>query len=246
VLITLRSRFRPLRSEFVLPTLRLAIRDAGEREPERFRIVHYSVQYDHMHLIVEASDKAALSAGMRSIVIRIARSVNALVERRGVFWADRWHGRALTSPRQVRTALRYVLANYRKHARHGLAPGIDPFSSGAWFDGWQRWGGGTSGSGRERSPPAAATRGDWVSRSQDDGVPVSRPLTWLARVGWRRHGLLRLDESPASARRVLPGQRRSLPTPSTTAEDLRRASSCRALERCPRPGYWPPKSGFRQ
>ena len=111
VLITLRACFRPLRSQHVLPTLRLAIAGANRREPERFRITHSTVQYDHIHLIVEAVDQQALSSGMSSVTIRIARSVNALVGRRGRFWADRWYGRALTTPRQVRTALVYVLRN---------------------------------------------------------------------------------------------------------------------------------------
>ena len=118
--------FRPLRSQHVLPTLRRAIAGADRRDPERFRITQYSVQYDHIHLLVEASDQQALSSGMRSVAIRIARSVNALVGRRGRFWADRWYGHALTSPRQVRTALVYVLANFRKHSRRRLGPGIDP------------------------------------------------------------------------------------------------------------------------
>ena len=137
VLVTLRAGFRPLRSQHVLPTVRLALARANRRAPDRFRITHSTVQYDHIHLIVEARDKQALSSGMSGVAVRIARSVNALVQRRGRFWADRWHGRALTSPRQVRTALVYVLANFRKHARRRLAPGIDPFSSGAWFDGWE-------------------------------------------------------------------------------------------------------------
>jgi putative transposase len=75
------------------------------------------VQHDHLHLLVEASSKRELSAGMRSVVIRIARYVNALLGRRGRYWADRWHGRGLRSPREVRNALVYVLANFRKHAR---------------------------------------------------------------------------------------------------------------------------------
>ena len=99
VLATLRARFRPLRSQYVFPL-------PG--------IVHFSVQWDHLHLMVEASDERALSRGMQGVAIRIARSVNGLVMRRGRFWADRWHGRALTSPRQVRSALVYVLANFQK------------------------------------------------------------------------------------------------------------------------------------
>jgi hypothetical protein len=234
-----------LRSQHVLPTLRLAIAGADRRDPERFRIVGYSVQYDHIHLLVEASNQQALSSGMSSVAIRIARSVNALVGRRGRFWADRWYGRALTSPRQVRTALVYVLASFRKHSRRGLGPGIDPFSSGAWFDGWQEGslvvagsvgptgsvevtGAGKSPPGAERAPPGRDFIDDGIRDAVRDAVqergalrtaghqpalgaaprfipeapPVSRPQTWLARVGWRRYGLLRLDESPAGAPRT--------------------------------------------
>jgi hypothetical protein len=212
-----------LRSQHVQPTLHLAIAAANRRDPDHFRVVQLSVQYDHLHLIVEAQDKASLSSGMRSIAIRIARSVNTLVGRRGRFWADRWHGRALTSPRQVRAALVYVIANFRKHAHRRLAPGIDPFSSGGWFDGWQE---------DPRAPPARKLTdngtlagaqkvmndviphvGHDSTRDAEGGVmhrptrratrffpgdlPVSRPQTWLARVGWRRYGLLRFDEAPA-------------------------------------------------
>ena len=149
---------------------------------------------------------------MRSLTIRIARSVNDSVGRHGRFWADRWHGRALTSPRQVRTALVYVLANFRKHARRALAPGIDPFSSGLWFDGWRRDPAVRSGLGAERAPPSLDDRHgsgrappslDERHGSEraplDDSVPVTRPGTWLGRVGWQRYGLLRLDESPRLA-----------------------------------------------
>jgi REP element-mobilizing transposase RayT len=195
VLITLRACFRPLRSQHVLPTLRLAIAGANRRAADRFRITHSSIQYDHIHLIVEASDKPALSSGMRSVAIRMARLVNALVRRRGRFWADRWHGRALTTPRQVRTALVYVLANFRKHTRRALGPGIDPYSSGACFDGWRGGLALANGVARELVPP------------RSESVPVSRPRTWLARVGWRRYGLLGLDESPRRAPKRLGGNR---------------------------------------
>jgi hypothetical protein len=183
----------------VLPTLRLAIAASNRREPGDFRIIGYSTQYDHMHMLVEASNQRTLSAGMRSVAIRIARMVNRLVGRRGRFWADRWHGRALTSPRQVRTAWVYVLANFRKHSRRRLAPGIDPYSSGIWFDGW------LGGPGAPKAPLGAETRSERAPPLCEPGnepmlaslVPIRRPETWLARVGWRRHGPLRLDESPA-------------------------------------------------
>jgi REP element-mobilizing transposase RayT len=183
--VTLRARLARLRSQHLFPTIRLALRRAARRDPARFRLLHFSVQRDHVHLLVEASDKRALSSGVRCIAIRIARYVNDLLSRRGSLWGDRWHGRALTSPREVRNALVYVLANFRKHARRPVPGGIDPFSSGAWFDGWK-----ASRSG-ERAPPFAQP----PLRPSEDCL-ISRAHGWLARVGWRRHGLLSLDEAP--------------------------------------------------
>jgi putative transposase len=182
--VTLRSVFRPLRSQHVFPTVCLAVSAATKRWPRRFRVIHFSAQSDHLHLIVEASDARSLSAGIRSLAVRIARSVNTLVLRRGRFWADRWHGRALTSPRAVRSALVYVLANFRKHAASPLAPGVDAFSSAVRFDGW---------SSRDTElpragPPYHAAMARWVD------VAIAR--SWLGGRGWKRAGLLRVDEAP--------------------------------------------------
>jgi putative transposase len=125
----------PLRSQHVFPPVRRALSRA--QRPESFRIVQFSLQDNHLHLIVEASDKTSLSRGMRGLVVRLARAVNQLLMRKGSLWVDRWHSRALTSPRQVRNALVYVLANFRKHSRRVLAPGADPLSSALFFDGWR-------------------------------------------------------------------------------------------------------------
>jgi REP element-mobilizing transposase RayT len=190
--VTLRSAFRPLRSQHVLPTLRIALGRANRRDPERFRILHYSVQFDHLHLVVEASDKRALSSGVRSIAIRVARYVNELVGRKGALWSDRWFGRELTTPRQVRNAIMYVLANFRKHASSRLRAGVDPFSSALEFDGWQGFSLGTG-----RSPPCA---GRTIPRGPNEYGETSEPREWLARRGWRARGLLRIDEAPNDRR----------------------------------------------
>jgi hypothetical protein len=134
-------------------------------------VLHFSVQWDHVHFVAEASDKRALSEGVRSVAIRIARGVNELVGRKGRFWADRWFGRALTTPRQVRNALVYVLANFRKHAKRPMRQGVDAFSSASLF--------------------------------------VSGAKTWLAATGWRRLGLIRVDEAPRGAEREALGAARS-------------------------------------
>jgi REP element-mobilizing transposase RayT len=124
-----------------LPSLRkqivfLAIRRALARTwREWFRVVHFSVQMDHIHMIVEANDKLALSSGMRGLSIRLARNINRVAGRKGNVFADRYHARALGTPLEVRHCLIYVLLNFRKHLRRPAA--VDPASSGFWFQGWK-------------------------------------------------------------------------------------------------------------
>ena len=80
--VTLRAEVRSLRRQHVVRTVLCALRDSGS---ELFRIAHYSVQANHLHLIVEAQDARALSRGMRRLAVRLARRVNTLLARRGRF-----------------------------------------------------------------------------------------------------------------------------------------------------------------
>src|SRR5512133_3189199 len=41
-----------------------------------FRLIHFSIQPDHLHLVVEATDRAALLGGLRSLVVRVAMRLN--------------------------------------------------------------------------------------------------------------------------------------------------------------------------
>src|SRR6266550_8736679 len=101
---------RPAR---VFPAVRSALGAASHRG---FRVIHFSAQDDHLHLIVEADDTRALRHGLRGLVIRLARAVNHALGRRGAVFGDRYHARTLTTPRAVRFALIYVLRNRQKHS----------------------------------------------------------------------------------------------------------------------------------
>jgi len=160
-----------LRSFEVFPEVVASLRGARRRD---FRVVHFSVQDNHVHLLVEADDSAALRGGARSLGIRLARAVNRATGRSGRVLDDRYHTRALRTPREVRFALAYVLFNFKKHQVR-VPTRLDPCSSVAWCDGVHGC--------------AAAPL---------DGAPVERARTWLARVGWRRHGLLSTSEAPAA------------------------------------------------
>jgi REP element-mobilizing transposase RayT len=148
-----------------------------------FRLIHFSVQPNHLHLIVEAADAIALSRGIKGLEVRIARRLNALLRRKGRFFSDRYHARALRTPREVRAAIAYVLLNLRKHAHQSgrklSSDRADPLSSAIYFDGW-------------RHPIICILK-------REDPPPVTQAETWLLREGWKRHGLIAASEIPACA-----------------------------------------------
>ena len=151
-----------------------------------FRLVHYSLQTNHAHLVVEARDRDALGRGMKAIGARLARAVNRVAGRSGPVLADRYHLRLLPTPKEVRNALRSVLLNARRHAtaakvKTRLAVRLDPASSAQWFDGWKR-----------KSNVSA----DVAPAASHEHAPIARARTWLLTVGWRRHGLLDPAEVP--------------------------------------------------
>ena len=165
------------RSPRVFGALRNAIARASFN---RFRVVHFSIQQDHGHFIVEGDESRRARGGMHGLAIRLALAVNRVLGRKGRVVGDRYHVRPLTSPRQTRTSMVYVLLNFRKHLR--AAAGIDPLSSGSHFGGWHR------------------------APANTNGSPVTAlPMTWMAAAGWQRAGgPLRVEEHPAGAPRPRP------------------------------------------
>jgi len=177
VTLRVRSGTPSLRSRPFLRQLRPSLRKACERKG--FRVVHHSVQRNHLHLLVESAGKEALGRGMKAISARVARAAQRAFGLEGPVLHGRYHLRILRTPREVRRALAYVLLNSRKHwrERHGGVPPehLDAASSGRWFDGWRRVPG-------SREPP--------------ESPEVAPPRTWLLAVGWRRHGLIDPAEVP--------------------------------------------------
>ena len=179
--VKLRQRLPRLRD----PKVRAVLLTHFARGKDRFgfRLLHFAILNDHLHFVVEAKDRMALARGLQGLLIRLARGLNKLWARKGKVFADRYHDRALTSPREVRNALVYVLGNARKHMAQGrsIAPfdGPDVFSSAPWFDGFVK---------------ALTVRG-----IEHIPIPTARARTWLASVGWRRLGRLGFDEVPKLA-----------------------------------------------
>jgi REP element-mobilizing transposase RayT len=144
-----------------------------------FRICHISIQQRHLHLIVEAADRKALTLGIQSFTIRAARAINRDRRTRGKVFAFRYHDKQITTAMYARHALAYVLNNWRRHredtAHKARAAHLDPYSSALSFDGWTR---------SFRLPP------DYHP------LPVSPAKTRLLRDDWRWYGLIDPRECP--------------------------------------------------
>ena len=116
-----------LREKAVFRGIRAALQAGAARMG--FRLVHFSVQGNHLHLVVEAHDKETLSRAMQGLAIRIARAVNRAAGRKGRVFADHYFARELKTPAEVRRAVRYVLDNRMLHGR--LQPQADVCASSA-------------------------------------------------------------------------------------------------------------------
>jgi putative transposase len=105
---------------------------AEVRRRSGVRVIHFSVQHNHLHLIVEAEGRRALSTAMRALLIRIARGLNAVMGASGRRIDDRYHEHVLKTPSETRNAILYVIGNRAVHlARWGKAvrTNVDEFSS---------------------------------------------------------------------------------------------------------------------
>ena len=164
VTLRLRAGLPSLRSTRVVRSIERTFARGCERGD--FRLAQYSVQRNHVHLIVEAADANALGRGVRALAIRIAR--------RGSVIGDRYHSRVLRTPLEVRNALRYVLLNARKHfGASARRAEPDSASSGPWFECWAE----------PIGPPPLPK-------------PVASARTWLLSTGWRKYPRISLLETP--------------------------------------------------
>jgi hypothetical protein len=117
-----------LRSQRGYRVIDAAIR--GGRRRLDFRVVHFTILGNHLHLIVEAGGTRAFALGIRALSIRLARGLNRMMGTSGPVFADRYHAHVLRTPAEVRNAVAYVLGNFESHAeRRG-----EPRSTKGWVD----------------------------------------------------------------------------------------------------------------
>jgi REP element-mobilizing transposase RayT len=142
-----------------------AVIDAAVRGVQRrsgLRVVHFSIQGNHLHLVVEAPGTRAFALAVRGLTVRLARGLNRMMGRSGPVFAGRYHSHVLRTPAEARNAIRYVLGNFESHAeRRG-----EPRSTKGWVDPF---------SSASRRAPALAQGELFVEPA------TARPATWLLR-----------------------------------------------------------------
>jgi len=120
-----------------------------------FRLVHFAVLSNHIHFVVEADSKRALSMGMQKLLHSISRRLNALnvfehggrvSTKQGSYkkifgwlgrvFSDRYCSHLLKTPTEMSNAVQYVLTNAEHHYGGATTRGTgtrstqpDPFTS---------------------------------------------------------------------------------------------------------------------
>ena len=168
VTIKLRAGLPSLRSAKPLDVVRAAIGRVNGKG--LVRVVEYSIQSNHVHMLIEASNSADLSRGMASLNTGLGMRLNRLWDRtgRGSVFRERFHLVVTSTPSQMRRALNYVLQN---SVHHGIKlKTLDPCSSSPSFGGWKQFQGSNA-----------------VARAAS-GCVSAQPQTWLLRAGWQKVG----------------------------------------------------------
>ena len=166
VTIKLRADLPSLRKGEAFTVVRAAI--GRVNGGDLIRIVEYSIQSNHVHMLIEAANSADLSRGMASLNTGLGMRLNRIWNRigQGSVFEERFHLVVISSPNQMRKALNYVLQN---SAHHGIRlRHLDPCSSAQSFGGWQQYQGSII-----------------VARAATICVSA-QPQTWLLRVGWQK------------------------------------------------------------
>ncbi|HEU0032355.1 MAG TPA: transposase [Kofleriaceae bacterium] len=177
------------------PKLWKAVREATRTHLARdhFRIVHMSVQSNHIHLIVEAASKELLAKGMQGFEISAAKHINRVIaeltgkRRKGTVFPDRYHARELTTPREVHKAINYVLNNFRRHHEDRVGPArtwlLDRYSNAIAFGGWKELGAGAR----------------FTAPADYEALFTCAPQTWLLRIGWQKYPPISVYDRPGRA-----------------------------------------------
>jgi len=142
-------------------------------------IVHFSVQSNHLHLLIESRDKLTLALGMQSFCTSFAKRLNSLLSRKGQVFKERYFIHILKTPSEVKKALVYVFQNWAKHTNRLWR--FDPFSTLLCFTDKVKLG--LSKVNTHSIFQTKQIRGQFKTQISN---LIVEPQSWLLTQGWKR------------------------------------------------------------
>jgi REP element-mobilizing transposase RayT len=101
-----------LKNKSTLKVLKRAICNARKKG---LRVVHFSLEYDHIHLLIESPNNSTLGRGMQSLGVTMARGINLFKKSEGGVYKHRYHFRKISSSRELKRVMHYIFNNGVKH-----------------------------------------------------------------------------------------------------------------------------------
>lgn len=113
-----------LKTKGVLALLRRSILNARK---QGLRVIHFSLEYDHVHLLIEADNNRTLGKGMQAFGVTLSKAINRARKLKGTVYKHRYHFRKITSSRELKNVLNYIFTNGVKHQTAKSI--VNPFNS---------------------------------------------------------------------------------------------------------------------
>jgi REP element-mobilizing transposase RayT len=112
--LTIKLKKAQIQNKTILKALKHAILRA---RLAKLKIIHFSMEHDHVHFYVECESNEILSKGMKALGVSFAKKINKYFKSRGQVYKTRFHLRILKSASEVKNVLNYILKNGIKHRR---------------------------------------------------------------------------------------------------------------------------------
>ncbi len=173
ITLKLQDGLSNLRCDLMFENLKRCLKSAKSLG---LRVIHFSLESNHLHLFVECRDNKTLSRAMKGLGASLGKAIRKFSGGVGSVFKGRFHLHVLKTPTEVRNGMAYVLLNRAKHWKSIAF--VDPYSSGAYFTDWKKLLGSRVG------PILSARRG--ITKALPDYLTEAK--SWLAREGWRKAG----------------------------------------------------------
>ncbi|MGZ3789032.1 MAG: transposase [Bacteriovorax sp.] len=101
-----------MKNKSVLGLLKRAIKNARR---QGLKVIHYSLEYDHVHLLIEADNNYILGKGMQAFGVTLSKAINRMRKLKGGVYKHRYHFRHISSARELKNVMNYIFTNGLKH-----------------------------------------------------------------------------------------------------------------------------------